>query len=457
MHMIGMADVEKIVSEQKTENELSEFNIDSLEAKNRINEFLNTDEDIPRVDIQDKIQHQEEKQDFFGEKMSDDEIFLISRNIQYDLDSLEYNIIPKKPDLNQEYLNQIDILAYKIVQVNDLLDIIHIIPIKVSDLNGSLIFSEDIVDYKSITQKFDMDKAVKKILIGSKIKDLKHSHDLIFDDLINEGDLFQFFKKYFKTELTVEKTRSNKKLFFHSGPLQYKIIIEPTLACKNEPGFLEKSIPFALQKRYNIHAVKSDNLVALLSYLEQKNCLIETHSEQVDPFNTYFKSIDKFSAEVRLYSIPFTVYGFIILLMVVFQAYPLLRLFINLGYAALGIYIAMMFYLYFKFHVLKSEIQKEFNTPYYLLPVKFDESSLILISEELSPELMAQFTYECLGKRINYDIIAELEEKRNLERNSKKASKKSVSSINNFRNMIGFEKNIQTNDSFRKYSSFLED
>jgi len=195
----------------------------------------------------------------------------------------------------------------------------------------------------------------------------------------------------------------------------------------------------------------------LLTYLEQKDCLIETHAEQKDPLNTYFNSIDKFSAEVRLYSISFVVYGFIILIVAVFQNHSLLRLFINLGYAAFAIYLMMLFYLYFKFFTLKSEIQIEFNTPYYLLPFKFDESSLILINEELSPELMAQFTYECLGKNANYDIIAELEEKRNLERQSKKTSKKSVFSKNNIRNLIGLERNIQSSNSFMKYSSFLED
>jgi len=117
----------------------------------------------------------------------------------------------------------------------------------------------------------------------------------------------------------------------------------------------------------------------------------------------------------------------------------------------------VLFYLYFKFFTLKSEIQKEFNTPYYFLPVKFNESSLILINEEFSPELMAQFTYECLGKNANYDIIAELEEKRNLERHSKKVNKKIVFSKNSIRNLIGLERNIQSKDPFKNYNSFLED
>ncbi|MCP4763203.1 MAG: hypothetical protein GY870_15630, partial [archaeon] len=323
-----MADVKKIISEQISKNGLSELNIDSSDAKDRINNFLNSDDGFPHVNIHEeiqqqdeKIQQQDEKQDFFGEKISDDEVFQISRNILYDLETLQYQIIPEKSDLFQNLQNNINILTFKIVQVHELLDIIHIIPIKISDLNGSLILSEDNVDYKSFTHKFEMDNSVKKLLIGSKMKDLRKSHDMIFSDLNNEGDLFQFFTKYLKSELTIEKTRTNKKLFFHSGPLQYKIIIEPILMCKNEPGFLEKSIPFALQKRYNIHAVKSDSLNELLSYLEQKNCLIETHAEQKDPLNTYYKAINKFSADIRLYSMPFIVYGFIILLIVAFQSY----------------------------------------------------------------------------------------------------------------------------------------
>jgi len=452
-----MADVEKIILEQKSKKRLSEFNIDSLDAKIRIKEFLNSDDGIPCVKNDNEIQHQEERQDFIDEKISDNELFQMSKNIEYNLIMLDYHIIPKKSELYQKFLNKIDILAFKIIQINELLDLLHVIPIKISNLNGTLMVSEDFIDYKSFTQNFEMDKAVKKVLIESKVKDLKKSHDLIFNDLINERDLFQFFNKYFRTDLTIEKTWTNKKLFMHSGLLQYKIIIEPILACKNEPGFLEKSIPFAVQKRYNIHAIKSKSILNLLSYLEQKSFLIETHSEQIEPLSAYFKSLKAFSTKIKLYSIPFTVYGFIVLLLWIFQIHPILRLFINLSYAALGIYIIMLFYLYLKFIILKSEIQKEFKRPYYLLPVKFDDLGLTLINEELSPDLMAQFTYECLGKDMSYDLIADLEERINLERRGKKKSKKYMFNRENIRNMIGYERKTQTNDSYRKYSSFLED
>ena len=452
-----MADIEEIKLEQKSKVGPPEINIASLSSKNQIKKFLSADDDIPHMKIHDGIHPNQEKKDFFGEKINQNDIDLISRNIQSDLDTMGYHAIPENSDIYKDIHDEMDIIAFKIVHINELLDFIHVVPIKISDLNGSLVISEDSIDYKSLTQEHEMNKAVKKILIGSKVKDLRQAHDLIFTDLINEGALFHFFKKYFKSDFIIEKTRTSKKLFFHSGLLQYKIIINPILACKNEPGFLEKLIPYAIQKRFNIHIIKSVNMIGLLSYLEQKNNLIETHSEQIDPINTYFRAMDKFFAELRLYSIPFVIYGFVFLLIIAFQVYPLIRLFVNLGYGALGIYISVLFYLYFKFFTVKSGIQNIFNTPYFLLPLKFDESSLILINEELSPELMAQFTYECLGKSINYEIIADLEEDRNLKRNSKNINKKHAFNRNTLRDLIVHKNIVQNNDTYRKYSSFLED
>ena len=118
MYSIGMADVEEIIPEHKSKIKPPEINIDSLFAKNQINKFLNSDEDAPRVKIDGKTQHEHENKELVGEKLSENEILLISRKIQSDLDTLEYHVIPKKSDLFQELLNEIDIVAFKIIQVN---------------------------------------------------------------------------------------------------------------------------------------------------------------------------------------------------------------------------------------------------------------------------------------------------------------------------------------------------
>ena len=166
--------------------------------------------------------------------------------------------------------------------------------------------------------------------------------------------------------------------------------------------------------------------------------------------------------DLRKYSAPFILYGFVFLLALLFQWYPFLSFLINLGYGVISLYIVVIGYIYLKLCNQKSELQREFSTPYYQKKLNFDETNLILINEELSPRFMEQFVYECIEKDNEFNIVKKIEQKNaeNFLRN--KLSKKKIDDSQLFE-LDAPSQSVETKESqlkdklVEKYSSFLED
>ena len=81
-----------------------------------------------------------------------------------------------------------------------------------------------------------------------------------------------------------------------------------------------------------------------------------------------------------------------------------------MAFGALGVYVLALAYPYLKFYLKKSEIHKEFMIPNHRRNKNLDESSLTFISEELSPKLMSQFSYECVDVNNDFQVIAKIEQ-----------------------------------------------
>jgi len=383
----------------------------------------------------------------------------ISTEISKELELSEFFIVKPTPELRQ-ILTGIDLLAIRLMHVHEFLDIIFIVPIKICTLTESLIVSDTTIGYHSTENIPEKDYHLEK-LMQSYMQALFNCGQLIYKDIGNEGTLFRFFTKYLHVNISVEKTFTHKNLFFRSGPLQYKILVELVLVSQNKVGFTEKLIPFAYQKNSNIHAVEVSHLSELLQYLDQKYFLIETYSKKKSSLALYCEASNKFMEDIRKYSAPFMIYGVIFLFIFLFQEFSILSLLINLGYGVIAFYTLVVGYIYLRFYKHKVELQQEFSTPYFQKKFDFDDTELILIREELSKPLMAQFTYEILGKNVNSKIISELE-KYNAENYLKtKEKEREESSDNSISNLFEPEtrpKNSELkNKLVDKYSSFLED
>ena len=381
----------------------------------------------------------------------------------------EFTIIERSPQLRAVFTG-IDLLGIKHVRVKEFLDIIYIIPIKISFLKGSFIVSNDSIQYSTIRNSNNTHFQAKKF-IQSYLHALCQANMNIYSDIMNEGALLRNLSKYLGMSITIEKSITRKNLFFHSGPLQHKILIEPVLVSQNCVGFTEKIIPFAYQKNSNIHIVELSKFEELLHYLDQKYFLIETYSEEKNAVVLNCEATNKFIREMRKYSSPFMGYGFVILFVLLSQQYSVLSLLINLGYGVFLIYIALITYLYLKLHKEKLALYKEFSTPYYQKDLNFDDSMLILINEELNSRLMDQFIYECVGKDLKLKFLHGLEKEHSEDFLFEKIQKSRVegstvfeedipmnSEVGNYTSMQNMlEKFTEKNKFIDKYSSFLED
>ncbi len=377
------------------------------------------------------------------------------------LNSLDYYIIPGTLHLIKKTFEFLDIIAVKLIYINDFLNIIKILPLRISNLKGSFLVSENDINYHPFNRKLKIDKLNKELLIDSEIFELKKISDLIFQDIINEGDFFTFFKKYLKLDIDIEKTTGSQRLFFHCGPIQYKVLIEPIIVSQNEPGFIEKSIPFSYQKKSNLHIIELAKLRNLLQFLEKKCIIIESNSENPNTINTYFDTIEKFSIDLKLYSIPFVIFGFIFLLIIIFQAQPIITVFIDIGYSVIFIYSILLFYLYLRFYKKKRELIEDFKTPYYQKNISIEESDLLMIRSEFSKEMMNQFLYECFEKKTTITSISKLEDEfeyNQFEENKPNQNEGEIqykSEKND--DLKSFASNKYENTLIEKYSTFLED
>ena len=188
---------------------------------------------------------------------------------------------------------------------------------------------------------------------------------------------------------------------------------------------------------------------------------METYSENKSVLSINCEAEERFIKEVRKFSSPFIVYGFILLLTILFQGFSLLTLLINIGYGVVGLYLVVLSYIYLQFFIQKKQIRQEFLTPYYKRKLDLDDSSLRLIREELTPKLMEQFTYEILGKNTQSRVVAEVEQTTSRDFLESKKIKKEVDETEFFEEESGkvssFESPKIKNTLIEKYSSFLED
>lgn len=417
-----------------------------------------TIENLPHIEteIHNEIIEEKKVNTYDTEKLTSVEINYIKTEIQEEFTSNGYYLINHNPFLKNIF-NKIDLLGVKIIQVNEFLDLLLLVPVKINSIKGSLIISEDSVDYNFSHETGKRYNRTTTTVLNVNLDKITQSQEIIFNELISEGTLFQFFRKYLKLNISVEKTITNKKLFFRVGALQYKVLIEPVIINHGNVGLIEKVIPFAYQKYRNLHILELENLSELLPYLEKKYYLIEAQNDQETSIKRYFKATGSLMEELRLYSIPFIGFGVIFAFALLSQVPELIEVFMNLGFGLIIIYGVVVGYLYYKFYKKKVVIQQEFHTPYYQKLLELDETSLILINEEFSPELMAQFSYECLGKNVPFPLISQLERNRAEDLLTKKKITSEIEKGEFFESKLKGSDSKMKDKLISKYGSFLED
>jgi len=443
---------EKIVDFEETEEFKDEDGLIEIpEVAIRSPKFTFIEEEpleVKQIDIQ-PLQKPKTIQD---EKLDISERQTIENQVVQIFQKYDYNIIRPTPLLKGVF-TYADVVAVKKADINDVLDFVIIIPLKLSTLKGELQVSSETIKYVPNHQQFKENGSAFKMLLDSYFDKIQESHKTIHHDIVNKGNFHSYIKRHFGINITIKKTLTRKNLFFTEGNVQLKVFIEPVLLCQNDVGFLEKDIPFAYLNDINLHVIKENNLSDFVHFIEQKYILLETYSKQNHSLISYNESYDQFLKRSTILSIPFIGFGVVLLFLILFQAFETMKFLINTGYALLGVFFISIPFFYMKVLKPRLEIQAEFLNPYNQKESQLDETSLVLINEKFSPEMMSQFGYECLGKHHQSKVIMQIEQdqiKESIDQNRL---------LTKVKNGGFFEKEIpeKNKDFINRYGSFLED
>jgi len=383
-----------------------------------------------------------------------DELEETKIKIEESLKNSGYYEIPNTIGTLNPFVENVDFVGCKLVRVSKGVNHIFIIPIKICNLEGTVLVDEAKLDYNTGP---NVSKTESMNRLRHYRKNLLYTRDLMFDDIVNDTKFREFFQKYLQVSLTLEKSVENKKLFFLSGQTQYKVLIEPIMLCKTPPRCMEKKIPFPYQRNTNIHVIHQPDLSQLLDFLEQKYRLIESRLKSSNTIKNYQKIGEKFRTNVRIASIPLVGYAIALAVIYFAEFFFLLRLFNSIGFAIIGIYLTILVFLYFKFYRTKKELAIEFETPYYMQNLEFSEIDLLEFKDQFTTENMAQFGYECFGKGKSYKILEQIEEdnfKNSVLINQKESGPQVIHESKG-----EIEENVSVDNSKynNKYLSFLED
>ena len=372
------------------------------------------------------------------------------------LKDLGYYSIPKSIEGLTPFFQNIDYIGLKLVPVNDYSKLIVLVPIKICDLEGTLLIHEDKIDYKAYS------KARESNLTPTArqyVDALLNAKEIVFEDVVNGEKFLEFFEKYLQVRFKAEKGAKNKKLYFISRQeqTQYKVLIEPILLTKIPAKCMEKSILFPYQRKTNLHIIDIFNIGHLLRFLERKYKLIESRAKKSNSIEIYQTADAKFRSSLKMASLPFLGYSVVLLVIYFSQLYFLLRLFNSIGFAAIGIYSLAIGYFYFKFYNTKKELTTEFETPYYLQKVHFSDTDLLIVGEEFTSEQMIQFGYECFGKDNDFKVLEQIE-KNNIEESV--VAKQHEQVAPDLFELDSDQENSSTREELKnevKYGSFFED
>ncbi|MFX1324315.1 MAG: helix-hairpin-helix domain-containing protein, partial [Promethearchaeota archaeon] len=315
------------------------------------------------------------------EKLNLEEINTVATLVENHLTSQGFHIVSYSPDLR--YIHSLlDKLAVKEIQINELLDLVMILPIKINNLRGELQIYSEMVKYKPHRFEYQKNGSVFKVLLDSYFNQLQESHKVINTELENEGALVRNLNSTNNIEVSLKKTKFSKGLFFKSGAQQIKILVEPILICQNSIQFLEKIIPFAYIRDINTHVVQTTQIPDLLTFLEKKYKLLEQHQKEDQSIVSFEASQKQFWKHIEYISFPFMVYGAILILILILQSFTVLGVLMDIGYALFGVYAISFGYLILRLMRQKSEVASGFSIPYYKKNPELDDTSMVLINEE---------------------------------------------------------------------------
>lgn len=304
--------------------------------------------------------------------------------------------------IQETFLQEIDLLFFKMYLFKPEQQILLITPIKIAEIEDILLISEDIIEYQQ--------EAEHNFLIKSYMSHLIHAQEIISEEMAINGNFFQYIQNFLMTKIDMvqDQVVKNESTLFSAREI-ISVYCDPILISNNEVKYVEKSIPFAYQRTYNIHYISTSQITDLLEFLEQKHGYIEEYNDAKQTEDTYQHTNQEFQKKLMYYSLIPAGFGGLTIMIALTQIPTLLLPFIGLSYTMLGVYGIMVGYLFYKFKNMRKDLRNQFAIPSYQKPVELDDASLEIIYRGLVDELMLQFGYECFGKTSEYSLLNQIE------------------------------------------------
>lgn len=291
-----------------------------------------------------------------------------------------YSLIQKKVKIQG-----IDGIACKMSIISPSKQLVILIPYKVYSSNEKFIISETEMRFQGT------DSNSPTPLLDTSLRNVV---EILNEKIYTKSTLLISLSSILEEEISLQKTA---------------IRIEPLLICKKSPGFTEKAIPFAYQRRNSLHFISQSQLSSLLEFLERKLYYIESYALSHRETSIPEISKEQLNRNIHRISYPFIGFGVFYALIIGIGWYFMLKYLIIIGYASFIIYLCGLIILWWKYR--SQEVERITKNKYTQYPQKleFEEGDLIMIYEELSLDQMSQFIYECFGKNIPYKIVERIE------------------------------------------------
>ncbi|TXT61056.1 MAG: hypothetical protein BAJALOKI2v1_50024 [Promethearchaeota archaeon] len=349
----------------------------------------------------------------------------------------------------------IDLFLIRKIETSEESNCILINPIIFLDINCPIFVSEERIktQINEIRRK-DIENQINEFDQCIKTK--------LEEDLSSKGELFQWIKTKMFPDLCIRRTLMKKPLFYFSDKKSINVHVEPILLISREVRSTDKVIPFTFLKKFGLYLLEEEDLINLVTYLDEKYRAYDHIRETDTSLNKYIRLSNNLSRNLRIISIPFLLWGLILLIFKVFFIFDVIGLY-SLIYPSLILSYILFSYCFYQYKRGIKEIKDYFLASLYELPLTIKRSSFYLISERLKQPFLEQFIYE-FEDRIEQKVKEEIEvlTAKNLTKkscnyhtqNKHKRSRKEISKAENDDFKEPTESEI---DYVKKYSKFLED
>ncbi len=299
----------------------------------------------------------------------------------------------KIPSHSKGVIKNIDLIAMKIVPINDNLDAILIVPLKISQYKGIFMVDKEKTSYRlniapghiSSSQTYTAHAILEDSL--SSISNFSAFNE----SFLEKKELYRMVRRFTSNTLKLKCSILLQPLYYYIGNVEHLLLIEPIFISSNV-SFLDKQLNFGYQKFCNLRYCTLPQLSSMLEYLELKTEVIEGKSS-IRASEKYSK-ISKISLLFSRLASIIVIAATILLFTGVYANLVPFDLFIFTGTGFFVLYLLTLVGLLLFMSFNSVRLARDLKTPHWKLVLNKNDSVMIHARSIFSSDLLKQFQYE---------------------------------------------------------------